>query len=119
MTLNPYQPKIAISIFVLMGLFLGLLLYLPANFFDQGQSVCLSVVFFDMECYACGMTRGVMHFIHGDFQAAWEFNKLVFVVVPLVAFLIGKHAYDVFVKGQREPKPRQKRKLFSKRKPTE
>lgn len=61
------------------------LLALPANFFDNGQPICLSVLLADTECYACGMTRGIMHLIHFDFEAAWGFNKLVFIVFPIIA----------------------------------
>lgn len=70
------------------------LLLLPVDHFDSGNSICISVLLANIECYACGLTRGVMHFIHLDFAGAWEFNKLTFIVVPLLflywlrAFLI-------------------------------
>ncbi|KAF2519893.1 DUF2752 domain-containing protein [Flavobacterium salilacus subsp. salilacus] len=60
------------------------LLFLPADFFDKGESICLSKSLAGIECYACGMTRAVMHFIHFEFEAAWEFNKLSYIVVPLL-----------------------------------
>jgi hypothetical protein len=69
-------------LFFLSGLGLTLLL-LPADFFDQGQSICISVLLLDKECYGCGMTRAVQHLIHFDFNAAWQYNKLSFVVLPL------------------------------------
>lgn len=37
-----------------------------------------------MECYACGLTRGVMHLLHLDFQGAWAFNRITFIVTPLL-----------------------------------
>lgn len=61
------------------------LLLLPANFFDGGNSICLSRVFFDMECLACGMTRASMHLIHLDFEEAFAYNMMSFIVVPLLA----------------------------------
>lgn len=67
---------------ILLGLpFLFLLL--PADFFDQGESICPSKRFFDVECLGCGLTRAVMHFIHGDIETALRFNKLV---IPVVIF---------------------------------
>lgn len=68
------------------------LFLLPADFFDNGVAICLSRVLFDFECYACGMTRGVMHFLHFEFSTAWQFNKLSFIVVPV---LIGAWAYEL------------------------
>lgn len=58
------------------------LFFLPIDFFDQGTSLCPSKRWLDIECLGCGLTRAVMHFIHFDFQGAWAFNKLSFIVVP-------------------------------------
>ncbi len=82
-------PKTLLSwlkVVILLGVPITLLI-LPSTFFDSGETVCLSHLIFDMECYACGLTRAVMHMIHFEFQEAWEFNRLVVVVLPL-AFLI-------------------------------
>lgn len=62
---------------------------LPANFFDDGQSVCVSRLLFDVECYACGLTRAVMHLMHFDFAEAFYYNSLVVVVLPLLILLWG------------------------------
>jgi hypothetical protein len=79
-------------ILLLVGPFL--LLFLPADYFDSGESICLSVYLFDLQCLGCGLTRGVMHLIHLDFKEAWEFNKLSFLVVPIAIlfwiYLLGK-----------------------------
>jgi hypothetical protein len=60
------------------------LLILPADFFDNGRSICISKLIFGFECYACGMTRGVMHLIHLEFEAAFAYNMLSFLVLPLM-----------------------------------
>lgn len=65
---------------------LGLLL-LPDSFFDEGQSVCLSVALFHQKCYACGMTRAIQHLIHLDILAAWQYNKLSVIVLPLLIYI--------------------------------
>ena len=61
------------------------LLAMPANYFDKGESICLSHLLAGLDCYACGMTRSVMHLIHFDFATAWDFNPLGVVVLPLLA----------------------------------
>ena len=48
------------------------LLILPADFFDNGQSLCLSQLLLEKECPGCGLTRGLQHLGHFDFQTAWE-----------------------------------------------
>lgn len=64
------------------------LLVLPAGYFDEGQAKCVSVLLFDMECYGCGMTRAIQHLLHFDFEAAYGFNKLSFIVLPLALGMI-------------------------------
>jgi hypothetical protein len=60
---------------------------LPATYFDEGQAVCVSRLLFDVECYACGLTRAVMHALHLDFSEAFYYNPLVVVVLPLLILL--------------------------------
>jgi hypothetical protein len=71
---------------------------LPASFFDEGQSLCLSVLLLDKECYGCGITRAIQHFIHFDFQTAWNFNKLVVIVAPILFFVWLKWVRDAWKK---------------------
>tara|TARA_B100000886_G_scaffold249855_1_gene176138 strand:+ start:177 stop:467 length:291 start_codon:yes stop_codon:yes gene_type:complete len=61
-----------------------ILLLLPGNYFDSGESLCLSVILLEKECFACGMTRAIQHLIHLDFNLAWNYNKLSFIVLPLL-----------------------------------
>jgi hypothetical protein len=63
------------------------LIILPADFFNDGQAVCLSVLLFDTTCYGCGITRAIQHLIHLDFKAAYDFNKLAFIVLPLLIYV--------------------------------
>jgi Protein of unknown function (DUF2752) len=72
-----------------------ILILLPSSFFDTGQSICLSKLLANIECYACGLTKGVMHFIHFEFEKAWEFNKLTFIVVPMLFPLWLKSVYEL------------------------
>jgi hypothetical protein len=81
---NYYILAAKISGYLLVPL---ILLLLPANFFDKGQSLCLSKLLAGVECYGCGMTRAIMHLIHFDFKGAYEFNKLAFISFPVLSFL--------------------------------
>ena len=71
------------------------LILLPSDYFDKGESICLSKMLAGMECYACGLTKATMHFVHFDFQKAWEFNKLSFIVVPMLFPLWLKAFYEI------------------------
>jgi hypothetical protein len=71
-----------------------ILLLLPATYFDTGETICPSKRFFNFECLGCGMTRGVMHFIHFDFESALYYNYMSVVVTPILAFLWAKWTYE-------------------------
>lgn len=76
--------KIKLAIWVLIPF---ILLVLPATYFDEGQSLCLSQVLLDTECPGCGMTRSVQHAVHFNFEKAWEFNKLIVIVLPILIYI--------------------------------
>ncbi len=83
-----YKKPIAYSIAALLSVAFITLLMLPADYFDTGRASCVSVILFDVECYGCGMTRAIQHLLHLDFQKAYEFNKLSFIVLPLSVIMI-------------------------------
>ena len=35
-------------------------------------------------CWGCGITHAALQLIHGNFKAAWHFNPLIFLVLPLL-----------------------------------
>ena len=76
-----------------MVIFIGImaipivLLLLPAEYFDKGQTICPSVLLLHRTCPGCGLTRGIQHLIHFDFNAAWNFNKMCVLVLPILVFV--------------------------------
>ena len=47
---------------------------------------CLWKTFFGIECSGCGVTSSIIEILNGNFQFAWEINKLTFLVFPLLLF---------------------------------
>jgi hypothetical protein len=74
------------------------LLILPPTYFDEGQSTCLSVLLLDKTCPGCGLTRATQHLIHFDFSAAGHFNKLSFLVFPLLVYWYVKEFFKIWKK---------------------
>lgn len=60
---------------------------LPADFFDQGIVICPLRRFFNIPCLTCGTTRAIMHLIHFEWQHAWHFNKLSFLIAPILGYI--------------------------------
>ena len=79
--------KFVIVRLLLYTIFPLVLIILPATYFDNGESICLSVLLLGKECYACGMTRAIMHIIHLDFADAVYFNPMSILVFPLLVYI--------------------------------
>ncbi len=63
---------------------------LPADHFDEGQSMCPSVVLFDTECFGCGSTRAVQHLHHAELADALYFHQaapLIYAGLVLLWFV--------------------------------
>lgn len=61
---------------------------LPADFFDHtGIEICPSKLFFNIECFGCGMTRAVMHMHHFQLSDAMYFNFGVVVAYPALVVI--------------------------------
>lgn len=80
------RKALLISYFSGLVLLPFVLIILPADFFDKGPSICISVLLFHQKCFACGITRAIQHLIHLDYKTASYYNNLSFVVLPLLAF---------------------------------
>ncbi len=59
---------------------------------------CLWKTLFHTECPGCGLTGAFMAIISFDMPSAYEANPLIFIVLPLGLFFIGKD----FMKFKRE-----------------
>jgi hypothetical protein len=79
------------------------LFLLPADFFDTGQSYCLSILLFEANCYGCGMTRAIQHIIHFEFIEAYSFNKLSFIVFPLLTGIWFNELRQTYLKIKNAP----------------
>jgi hypothetical protein len=71
-----------------LAIFPLVLLLLPTGFFDNGPEICLFTRLSGYHCPGCGMTRGCMHLIHLDIQKAWDYNKVSFIVLPILCGLL-------------------------------
>ena len=59
---------------------------IPTAWIERGPPLCLSRIFFGVRCPGCGMTRAVSCAAHGRLRRAWDYNRLVMVVGPLLAW---------------------------------
>lgn len=86
--LTPRQRVLKSTITIVILILLPvIIIFLPENFFDNGESICLSKFVFNEECYACGLTRACKHLIHFNFEKAFAYNMGSFIVLPIMSVL--------------------------------
>lgn len=64
-----------------------LLSILSLDELEGKRSICLFKNLFGIECYGCGITKAIIASVQFDFVRAFEYNKLVIIVVPLIVYL--------------------------------
>ena len=81
-----YNIKAIIWLLVLIAIPLVLII-LPSDYFDSGETICPSKRFLDLECLGCGLTRGIQHTLHFEFETGWDYNKLSpFILLILIYY---------------------------------
>ncbi len=78
--------------------------FLPGDYFDKGESICISKLLADQDCLGCGMSRAIQHSMHFEFDQAYQYNKLVVVVLPLLLLVWVKELYRCYVIIRNAPK---------------
>jgi hypothetical protein len=68
--------------------------------FDESHTLCLFHNLTGRDCWGCGMTRAMASVAYLDFEAAWDYNRAVVVVAPLLVWLWGKWVWQLAKKEQ-------------------
>lgn len=55
--------------------------------FSDGHPLCIIRNITGHECPGCGMTRALVSLAYLDFNGAWQYNRAVVVVAPLLAYV--------------------------------
>lgn len=59
---------------------------IPEEGVYNGKSICIFTNVFGVECWGCGITRAIFSALYFRFAEAWEYNRLVVIVLPLLIF---------------------------------
>lgn len=72
-------------------------LYLvPMNWLEKQDAICLFRNTLDLDCIGCGMTRAFLSVLHFQLEEAYNFNKLVIIVFPLLSYLWIKKTIRIY-----------------------
>jgi len=52
-------------------------------------------LFVGCNCPACGLTRATSQALHGNFNEAWNLNKLIAIVLPFLLIILGINLFSL------------------------
>ena len=86
---NKYIKKVW-QLMSILSPFAGLLIFwnIPKQHIFHGPVLCIFKRFFKVECPGCGMVRAFYSVVHFDFPTAWQYNRMVVIVFPLLSALV-------------------------------
>lgn len=86
MVINLLKNKKIKALIKAMGIFLIPIAFyfIPAEVFDNNKSVCIFKNIFNSECLGCGTTRATYWIMHFEFAKAYNLNKIIIIVFPLL-----------------------------------
>jgi Protein of unknown function (DUF2752) len=58
----------------------------PLSWIESRRSICLIRSLFGVPCPGCGMTRAISCIFYGHFKRAFQYNKLIVIVFPLLCY---------------------------------
>jgi Protein of unknown function (DUF2752) len=59
---------------------------IPTSWLEKHPPICLYSAVFGVRCPGCGMSRAMSCAVHGNLKKALHYNKLVVIVLPLLAY---------------------------------
>jgi hypothetical protein len=78
------------------------LILIPFQWLNSCHSICIYKNLTGHECYGCGMTRAVVSAMHLHFKEAYSYNKLIVIVLPVLAYVWVKNLikYGIIMNGK-------------------
>ena len=78
-----------------LGLSAAMFCLMPPEFVARGPDICLWRNLFHLNaCPACGTTRALCAFFHGQFALALSFNYNVLITAPATLLMLAKDALE-------------------------
>lgn len=88
-----------VILFIVVNVILFFLLYnIPISNNTLLENLCLYKNLIGKECINCGMTRSFLCIMHGNFSAAFNYNRNCFIVFPIIMLTYLYYWYKYIIK---------------------
>lgn len=77
----------ALIVIVLLLLLPIVLRFITISNLEKAPTVCIYKNITGKDCWGCGTSRALISILNFDFKQAYQFNKRIIIVFPLLVFL--------------------------------
>ena len=81
---DSFKSRGKVGFYLLLPVFF---LLVPTSWFEGRRSFCLIRTVFGVRCPGCGMMRAISCVFNGHLRRAFDYNRLVVVVFPLLCYV--------------------------------
>lgn len=71
-----------------------ILRYITLNDLEKAPTLCVWKNITGKDCWGCGTSRAIVSVLHLDFKQAYNFNKRIVIVFPILVYLWFKWMYQ-------------------------
>jgi len=75
-----------------------LLIVVPTAYVENGPSICIFKNIFNFDCPGCGMMRAISCVFHLQFIKAFNYNKMIIIIFPLLTYIYIKYIIFLYRK---------------------
>lgn len=83
----------ALLIIIILVMIPLVLKFITLNDLEKAPTICVFKNITGRDCWGCGTSRAVVSMLNLEFKQAYEFNKRIVIVFPLLVYLWIKSIY--------------------------
>lgn len=79
-----FRTKLLVFLYIVFPI---VLFMVPLDWLNKQPTICLVKNIFGINCFGCGITRAVISGVQLNFTKAFEYNKMVIIVLPILIYV--------------------------------
>ena len=82
------RTKLLVFLYILFPI---VLFMVPLDWLHKQPTICIVKNIFGVNCFGCGITKAVVSGVQLNFTKAFEYNKMVIIVLPMLMYVWFNH----------------------------
>lgn len=88
MKFTNFRTKLLVFLYIVFPI---VLFMVPLDWLQKQPTICFVKNIFGVNCFGCGITKAVISGVQLNFTKAFEYNKMVIIVLPMLMYVWFNH----------------------------